>query len=467
VAASTRHRVIIIGAGMAGMAAADRLQKSGVEIQVVEARTRPGGRIETLRDFADGMYAEAGAMSIPDTHTRALTYIAELNLSVRTHFGRRREASLFLIDGHRVRITPGKVEQWPATLRLTAEERAIGLAGMQQKYLDAFIPQVGDPFSPAWPPPHLLLYDSMTAEDFFLSQGASPAAAQLLSMALYNLDGDGARSFSALLMLATEASVYKTVRSFVPAGGMDQLPIALGLKLRKHIYYGAPATRIEQDASGIRVAIRPHGTTEWLTGDYVVCAIPFPVLRQMEVTPAFSLAKKKVIDEQPLTSVTRVFVQTREQFWGAEHLNGATCTNLQNMNTYSAYQQAAQRGILECYSAGQNARHLAALPVSTRDDLVVRQMAEPLQGLATFAEGNVTRIWDEDPWAKGAYAWSPPGRYVEFLRASRQAEGRIFFAGDQTSALPGWIEAAVESGHRAAHELLARAHSRQGAAAGG
>ena len=236
-------RVIVIGAGMSGLAAADLLLKSGLEVTILEARTRPGGRIETLRDFADGVYAEAGAMSIPDSHHRTLKYVDELNLSLRTEFSGRRRAALFYLKGQAIPVRPGQVETWPATLQLTAEERKIGLAGMQKKYLDDFMPNVGDPFAPDWPPQSLLKYDGMSAHDFFLSQGASEAAAMLLGMGLYDLDGNGTKSFSALLMLATEVTVYQSTRSYVPAKGMDELPTELAAKLTSSIRYGAPVVR--------------------------------------------------------------------------------------------------------------------------------------------------------------------------------------------------------------------------------
>jgi len=77
------RKVIIVGAGLAGLSAAYELTRAGHDVTVLEAQTRAGGRVFTLREpFSDGLYAEAGAMYIPDTHDLTLHYVKEFNLSL-------------------------------------------------------------------------------------------------------------------------------------------------------------------------------------------------------------------------------------------------------------------------------------------------------------------------------------------------------------------------------------------------
>src|SRR5215510_12301688 len=83
IASARSQRVLIVGAGMAGLSTGLQLVASGHDITILEARTRPGGRVYTLREpFADGLYAEAGAMQVFDSHTRAQRYIQELGLEI-------------------------------------------------------------------------------------------------------------------------------------------------------------------------------------------------------------------------------------------------------------------------------------------------------------------------------------------------------------------------------------------------
>lgn len=121
-------KVLILGAGMAGLVAAYELTKSGHDVTILEARTRPGGRVHTLREpFSDGLYAEEGAARIPDNHELTLKYVKEFELplepfypsrlnAVRLDRGRREEVP---IDGFTDAMTRnyggelgGKPERW-------------------------------------------------------------------------------------------------------------------------------------------------------------------------------------------------------------------------------------------------------------------------------------------------------------------------------------------------------------------
>jgi monoamine oxidase len=78
-----RKRVIVLGAGLAGLAAGYELKRQGHDVVILEAQDRVGGRVHTLRTFAPGLYAEAGAMRIPRAHDLTMRYIEEFGLSVR------------------------------------------------------------------------------------------------------------------------------------------------------------------------------------------------------------------------------------------------------------------------------------------------------------------------------------------------------------------------------------------------
>src|SRR5438874_457662 len=74
-------KILIIGAGMAGLSAGYELSQAGHDVTILEARTRPGGRVQTLREpFSDGLYAEAGAARIPDNHNLTLRYVKLFDL---------------------------------------------------------------------------------------------------------------------------------------------------------------------------------------------------------------------------------------------------------------------------------------------------------------------------------------------------------------------------------------------------
>jgi monoamine oxidase len=163
-------KVIIIGAGLAGLSAAYELTRVGHDLTVLEARTRPGGRVYTLRDpFSDGMYAEAGAYSFSDAH--------DLNAEVRLPFrsagspGRVARAGFdpLSLKGKRIRAKRGEKIQWP--LDLTPEEQRLGLGGMWTKHVESALPELGQAGAPDWPPASLKKYDQMTFSQFLRRSG--------------------------------------------------------------------------------------------------------------------------------------------------------------------------------------------------------------------------------------------------------------------------------------------------------
>jgi len=212
--------------------------------------------------------------------------------------------------------------------------------------------------------------------------------------------------------------------------------------------------RLEQQSTGVRVVALEAGATRSFAGDRIVCAIPFSVLRRLEVAPAFSPAKQTAIAQLRYTSVTRVFVQTRTRFWLADGVSANASTDLPVMGVYErAVNQPGTRGILEAYMAGPNARRAMALPERDRLTSTIAEMTKVYPQIQTQAEGGVSKCWDEDEWSRGAYAWFEPGQMVSLMESIARPDGRIHFAGDHASTQPGWMEGAVESAERVVREI--------------
>ena len=135
-------------------------------------------------------------------------------------------------------------------------------------------------------------------------------------------------------------------------------------------------------------------------------------------------------------------------------MDGYGISDLQMQNTYSpTLTQDGTRGLLASYAGGQNAIDLAAMSERDRESLVLGQMSRMFGSLSDRFEFGTTQVWQDDPFARGAYTYFQPGQMSTLLSAAQQPEGRIHFAGEHTSAWHGWMNGALESGNRVASEI--------------
>ncbi|MFY9553922.1 MAG: FAD-dependent oxidoreductase [Blastocatellia bacterium] len=442
--------VVILGGGLAGLAAGFELKRAGHTITILEARKFPGGRVQTIRDFEGGQYAEAGAVSFPQSHDFTYGYATDFGLPLRpaARFGVDTVAN---IRGNRFRINSSGSADIP--MQLTSRERAAGVYGIISLYLEDLMGAVGNPRKPNWPPEELRAIDSVSLKQLLFSLGASEGAIDIIEASQLGLLGFGLDSFSAMDGVVTEA-IASDQLFYEIIDGNDQLASALKRKVKKQFKKSSVVTRLEQTQTGVRVTYTNGDGIQSITADRVICTLPFPVLKDIEVSPPFSAEKQRAISELKLTPVTRTYLQFRNRVWEQSGLSGYGLSDLPIQNTYSpTLMQGGKRGILTSYTGGQRALDLGSMSESDRQSFVLRQMGNLFNGLNPQFESGVSQIWHEDPWARGAFAYFEPGQMTTLLPIAQLPEGRIHFAGEHTSAWHGWMNGALESGNRAAEEV--------------
>jgi monoamine oxidase len=443
-------KVIVIGAGLAGLSAAFEMTELGHDVTVLEAQGRPGGRVLTLRDaFPEGLYADAGATRIPDHHEITLAYCRRFGLTLDAF--QPDLPSVYYVRGRRIAPSPGEKVDWPH--RLTPEEHALGLEGMRRKYVWSMLAEVGDVTDPAWPSRMILeKYDGMNRSDFWTSRGASPEAVALMSMG--GID-DRAETWSTLLMLRNQALNRKLTRHYRIRGGTDLLPRAFAARMAERILYKAPVVRIEHDPYGVKVVFVQGGSPATMAADHVVCAVPFPVQKNIEVAPSFSVAKQTAIDQLPYLSGSKIFLQARRRFWLDEGRSGFATTDLPISQVWDmSHGQPGSRGILQAFPISVQSRRVTAMSETQRVEFALEQVDKVYPGMKANFEGGVTKCWDDDPWARGASAYYKPGQWGTLQPHVARPEGRIHFAGEHTSVWgDGWMQGALESGARVTREV--------------
>jgi monoamine oxidase len=430
-AARPPKKILIAGAGLAGLSAAYELVQAGHQVTVLDARDRPGGRVLTLRDsFADGQYAEAGAETFGETHNFVQHYVQAFHLETIPAWNYGKLTSVFFRNGQRS----------PSTSELT------------RKYIQPAVKEIGDPLAPGWPTADLLReFDGISMAELLQSRGASPEEIALLQIRYSDSWDNGTTPDSALCLLRDEAIARKGA-SFRIRGGNDQLPTALALSLGARVHYRTTLQRIQNDNKRVAVTVNTSGRRSQISADYLICAIPFPVLRSIEVSPAFSPDKQRAIRELSYNSVTRVYVQSPTRPWIEQGLSGYAATDLPIGTVWDSTEgQPGARGILESYTSGERARRLASLSEPQRIRTVVENLAKVFPGVSY--EKAVSVAWDADPLARGAFAWFKRDQMSALLPHIARREGRVFFAGEHTSPWFGWMQGALESGNRAAREV--------------
>jgi monoamine oxidase len=448
---AARGRVIIVGGGLAGLAAGYDLDRAGYEVTILEARMRPGGRVHTLREpFSDGLYADAGAARIQDTHQFTLRYVKELGLTLDPFFPTDGSRITYVAGKRLVIPSRGQLDLAEIPLEFSAEERKLGYGGGLMKYLFSSMKDLGDPSSAAWPAGVDLQRFEVPLTDFIREQGATPAFQRMIAF------GHDLAGMSALMFLRDAALGAATKQWFKIRGGNDLLPKALATRLASKIRYGSPVVHIAQDASSVTATYLRDDVPVTIKGDHLICAMPLAVMRRVDI-PSLSSAKRAAIDQVGSLPMARVFLQSRRRFWLDRGETGwASSDDPIDVWDYTRDQQGV-RGILGAYTSGRMAYQVTARSPIERGPFMLEMMERVHPGMREHYEGSASYSWIEDPWALGAGVEFKAGQLTKYYSQLRVAEGRLHFAGEHTSPWAGWMNGGLESGERAAAEVRARA----------
>jgi monoamine oxidase len=324
---------------------------------------------------------------------------------------------------------------------------------VQERYLGPVIQRLGDPAHPSWPGETALAYDAVSLADLLRREGASDNAIAIARLGYLDEWGDGIDHVSALGMLRDLAINGRGQDAFSVQGGTDRLPRAMAARLGGRIRYGTAVTAIHQRSRGVDVEYVEGDEVRTVRARRLVCALPFPALRTVRVSPPWTAGKQAAIHGLPSTSVTRVYLQVSRRFWD-EDAPASTPTDLPIMLAAEASRgQPGERAILEAFITGARARAVERMAPADRVSFAAKHMEHIYPGLERHLERGASYGWDADPWSRGDYAWFRPGQMRRFLPHLAAPEGRVHFAGDHTSTSPGWMNGALESGLRAAEEV--------------
>lgn len=445
-------RVVVIGAGMAGLAAALELKEAGCQVQVLEARHRAGGRVRTLREFPEGMYAEQGATRFPDVHHYTMHYLHRFGLPL-IRFDRPEWGETLRIMGHEVAHHPWQRLAWPDELGLRPDERELSLEGLLERYLAELVDEIGDPLAPSWPSAELVAaYDHLGFGELLRSRGASEGAISALTLGTHV--GEGIDSISALWALQALALDAGSQGAVKVEGGNDLLAEAFASQLAGDIHFGQVVTGIEVDQDGVSVHAQGLDGSQTVRGDYAICTLPLPLLARLPISPELPRQQRAAIATIPYASLSRVALQCRTRFWLESGRSGFVHTDEFVPEIWElTVGEPSTRGILVGYCGGQQARRVAAMSEADRVVDTIARLESTFPGLGDQVEAGTSICWDDDPWALGGGAWFRPGD-LAIRPLLAVPHGRLHFAGEGVSNWPGWVQGAFESARSVAAGIL-------------
>lgn len=471
----SRKNILILGAGMAGLAAGYELAQRGHRVQIYEASSRLGGRIWTHR-FKNGQYGEFGAMRIPASHDYSRYYVNKFQLGLRkfinTTLESFRDFEGTLCTGN---DAPLKIAD---LFNLSRRDRE---AILNQRDLDTvYVRIMRDVMASLEDAEKSQLFGQGTLSERLKRLDADSLLKTLLTYAdndeAVRLIGkvtvlDDYWQCSTLLFIREELDgAFNKLDEIV--GGMDRLPNALadaplpdGTTLRSHIEFCTEIFAIEQTNTGITIKSQQKGEE---TFSYVLCTIPFSVLRRMDIQIWGSKKIKDAIQGLSYQSSTKVLLNCTKRFWESNYqiYGGASLSDSIARMTFYPSDNSEQQNpeisqepgvLLGSYTWGATARRLGVLPPDERGELVVDKIARfhpEIKDYLDAEEPYASMAWDQYSFAAGAFSSPSPNDVQIFFPGVSQPAGRLFFAGEHLSPYPSWIQGALWSALQAVMQIV-------------
>lgn len=457
--------VVILGAGITGLVAALELEKRGIDVTLLEASQRVGGRVWTLRggdriadtdgieqqvDFADGLYLNAGAARIPSHHDALLGLCRDHGVPLEVLVNSSRSAFIADASG------PLRLRQAANDLRghLSALLESALRAGSFDATLDAPTRKALETF--------LTGYGDLATDGHYGGSARSglarvPGAFDQVQQAVAPRTLDQLLANPNLAGLLFEENILMQATMLAPVGGMDRIPHALAAALRKPVVTGAEVREIRRSGDGVTIAWRDAaGAAQTVRADRAIITLPLPILASIDGD--FSAPVKRAIASARYQDTVKVAFQSRP-FWedqqiygGLSFVGGETSVIWYPSDRF----QQKQEVLLAAYMSQDAAASFARRPIAQQIELARAAVERVHPGHGAELHSPVVVNWRKQAYNLGPWLdWEADGNSLDTFRLLNQPDGPFLFAGSHLSQYSGhWQEGAVLSARRAVDTLV-------------
>jgi monoamine oxidase len=438
-------QVVVVGAGVAGLACARELTRRGISVIVCEARDRVGGRVDSVR--VDGETVELGGQFIGPGQDRVHALAAELGVPVfRTH-----TAGVHLVERE-----SGRIGRFRGTVPRLSPAAMLDFAQAEARF--ERLARTVDAEAP-WRGPAAHRLDGLTLESWIrrtlrtaggrrlftlatrVLWACEPAELSLLHALFYARAAGGLRA-----VMATEGGAQQEMLD----GGAHLLAVRMAHDLGDRIRLRTPVRRIAQDQAGVVVTAESGTSTR---AAHVVVAVPPALAGRIVHEPPLPAARDGLTQRVAMGSTVKCMIVYPSPFWRETGLSGHALSLRGPLAAVAdSSPPSGRRGVLVSVLEGAVARRLAGLPLEERRGLVLDELVRLFGPAAARPLAYVERDWNSEEFTRGAYAaLFPPGAWTAYGPALRTPVGRVHWAGTETATRwYGYMDGAIRSGEDAA-----------------